>query len=122
MLYAINFKESGEILTPESYKKYWPNYGGNNLHGWKAPKKVYYTLGKAKNGFSHVPDQLKPLLEISEFTRTKSLVDGEELMKTQKEAKFKKEEKLKIARAAREKKYAEERLAKAKADYERLLK
>lgn len=84
-LYVITFIESGEILTPDSFKKYWPNYGvgGSSLCGWKPPKKVYYSEAKAKVGFSFVPDALKPMLEISLYSKTRSIINGIELQKQQ---------------------------------------
>lgn len=112
MIYAINFKESGEVLTPESFKKYWPNYGSNSLYGWRAPKKIYYKLGQAKTGFSHIPEQLKPYLEISEFAKVKSVIDGADLMISQKENREIKEKKVKERRAKWQ-------LERAKFDYEK---
>jgi hypothetical protein len=112
MIYAINFKESGEVLTPESFKKYWPKYGSNMLQGWRAPKKIYYKLGQAKTGFSHIPDQLKPHLEISEFAKVKSVIDGGDLMVTQKENKAIKDEKRRAL-------IAKWQLERAKSDYEK---
>lgn len=96
-LYSIAFKETGEPLTPESFKKYWPNYGRNDLYGWRPPKKVYYSLGNAKKGFVHIPDELKPKLVIAEFTMSKIVEDGSELAKKQAEAKFKLEKQREIA-------------------------
>jgi hypothetical protein len=120
MLYAINFIETGEILTPESFKEYWKNYGGNSLHGWRPPKKIYYTLGRAKGGFAYIPEQLKPLLEISEFTKSKSLILGSDLMVTQKEKREAKLEEKKVRIAKAELERAENRLKQAQADLQRL--
>ena len=85
-LYALVFKESGEILTPDSFKQHWPNYGGNWLQGWRPPKKVYYKIGHAKTGFSHIPDAIKPSIAIAEFSVSKIVQDGEELLAKQKKA------------------------------------
>jgi len=90
-LYAIIFKESGEVLTPDSIKKYWPSYGTNGLYGWRPPKKIYYTLGKAKQGFSYIPEQLKPKLAIAEFTYFKIVEEGTELKRKQDINRIKKE-------------------------------
>lgn len=57
----------GFVLTPDSYKEYWRSYGEGDLHGWRPPKKVYYTLGAAKNGMHHVPKQIRDKIEVHEF-------------------------------------------------------
>ena len=119
-LYAINFKDSGEILTPESFTKYWPNYGSSGLHGWRIPKKIYVKLGQAKAGFAHIPDELKPMLEISEFAKAESLVDGAELMDKQKELKAKKKKLEDKALAKHQFELATKRLNDAKIALERL--
>lgn len=94
-LYAIIWKESKEILTPESFKKYWPNYGGASsyLSGWRPPKKIYFKLGQAKSGFAHVPDAAKPFLEIAKFTLDSVVEDGKVLKEKQKQSKDKKKTK-----------------------------
>lgn len=96
-IYAIIFKDTQEILTPESFKKYWPNYGGNNLYGWRAPKKVYYKLGHAKTGFSHIPNKLKSKLAIAEFSPSKIIEDGQKLHAQQLVNKEIKNHKIRIA-------------------------
>ena len=90
-LYAIVFKESGEILTPASFKKYWPNYGQNNLYGWRPAKKIYYTEGRAKAGFAYIPDEIKGQLCIAVFTFEKELIDGAILCAEQNKRKIVKE-------------------------------
>ncbi len=57
----------GNILTPDSFKQYWKNYGGQQLYGWRPPKKIYYTLGAAKNGIRCVPVQIRDRVEIHKF-------------------------------------------------------
>lgn len=101
-IYAITFKDTGKIVTAKSFKEFWKNYGNNQLYGWRSPKKIYFTLGQAKAGFSHIPSQLKPLLEISSFVREASVIDGEELSKQQEEIRVKKEENRKVLRVKRE--------------------
>lgn len=96
-LYSIAFKETGEPLTPESFKKHWPNYGTNNLYGWRPPKKVYYSIGNAKKGFAHIPEELKPKLVIAEFTMSKIVEDGADLAKKQADSKFKLKKQREIA-------------------------
>jgi hypothetical protein len=82
-LYALVFKDTGEIVTPTSFKEHWKNYGSNSLQGWKPPKKVYYKLCHAKSGFSHIPAEIKSEIVIAEFTSTNIVVDGAELKKVQ---------------------------------------
>lgn len=110
-LFAIVFKESMEILTPDSFKQYWPNYGSNNLYGWRPAKKVYYKLGHAKRGFSFIPDDLKPKLAIAKVTNFELIEDGESLQIQQKINKEKKEQERKIA-------YEEWQMKKALQDFE----
>ncbi len=59
----------GEVLNSNTFQKYWPNYGssGSGLYGWRPPKKVYFTLGTARNGLHHVPAQIKDRVEIHRF-------------------------------------------------------
>jgi hypothetical protein len=57
----------GGILTPDTFKEYWKNYGGNELYGWRPPKKIYYTLGHAKAGLHWVPEKLRDKVEIHRF-------------------------------------------------------
>lgn len=123
ILFAITFKETGEILTPDSFKEYWPKYGsgsGSGLYGWKPPKKIYYNFSQAKRGFSFIPEALKPQLEISVFERVRAIADGGELAQKQAEAK----EKRKIDQQKRvlqyEKKRAERQLREAQEKLDRL--
>ena len=98
-LYVITFKETKEMVTPDSIKKYWKNYGsarGSGLYGWRPAKRVYYSLGQAKVGFSYIPDQLKPQCEISMYAYSESVVDGEDLQAAQDAAEKKKEHKRQI--------------------------
>lgn len=84
-MYAIVFKETNEILTPKSFKKFWPNYGSaqGHLYGWRPAKKFYEKIGQAKSGFAHIPDQLKPLLKIVKLGVVEDVIDGEELKEKQ---------------------------------------
>jgi hypothetical protein len=95
-IYALVWTESGEILSPDSFKQYWPNYGNS---GWRAPKKVYFTLGTAKAGFSHIPQEIKPLISIAKFSIPELILGGEELLAQQAEAKQVKEAKFKAQQA-----------------------
>lgn len=92
-LFAIVHKDTKELLSPASFKKFWPNYGssiGSGLYGWRPPKKTYDTLGRAKAGFAHIPEKLKSELEIAEFIYSRSISDGEELREEQRKKKEKK--------------------------------
>jgi len=119
-LFALTFKNSGEILTPDSFKKYWKGYGGNCLQGWKPPKKIYYTLGTAKSGFGHIPEQIKPLIQISKFVRGESVIDGAGLQAEQKIKRDKKEELRKARQAKYDLERAERNLKEAKEKLESL--
>lgn len=90
-LFAIVYKDTLEILTPKSFKKYWPNYGGSYLQGWRPPKKIYYSLGFARSGFSHIPNELKDKLAIAKVSKMEIVQDGESLHKNQEEKRLKKE-------------------------------
>lgn len=78
-LYAIVFKSDKKLVTPSELKKRWPKYGTNGLYGWRPPKRVYDTLGKAKAGFAHLPEDLKPELCIHPFGPVGSPIDGVKL-------------------------------------------
>ena len=63
----------GHILTPDSFKEYWKSYGHSQLYGWRPPKKIYYTLGHAKNGLRHVPIQIRDKVEIHVFKSSEKI-------------------------------------------------
>lgn len=89
-IYAIVFKETGEIVAPDLFKKYWKNYGSNSLYGWNPPKKIYYTLGRARSGFAHIPNEIKDDLAIAKFIFGEIVEDGAELKEKQDKARKKK--------------------------------
>ena len=64
-LFAICLE--GEVLEASVWKKYSASYGGAGLYGWRAPKKIYYKLGHAKNALNHLPQQIQDLVEIVRF-------------------------------------------------------
>lgn len=64
----------GNILTPDSFKEYWKNYGDQQLYGWRPPKKIYYTLGTAKTGLHYVPTQIRDRVEIHKFVSTGKVI------------------------------------------------
>jgi hypothetical protein len=80
-VYAITFTENKAILTEDSLKKYWPNYGKNGLHGWRPPKRLYFTLGMAKSAFRKLPAELQKQLCISKFTFFSIEANSDELIK-----------------------------------------
>ena len=114
-LYAFTFKSDGSIVTPASFGEFWDNYGGNDLCGWRVPKKIYYKLHQAKSGFRHIPSALKEHIEISVFRRGEAVVDGEVLKAEQEERRIKKEKADKI-------KYNNYKIQRAKDDLERAQK
>jgi HD-like signal output (HDOD) protein len=117
-LYAIVFKESKEILDPKTIKKYWPNYGSagsSGLYGWRPPKKIYDTLGRARTGFAHIPEQIKDQLAIATFTFDEFVEDGDDIKKVQEANR----EKKKILKEKRLLKYQKERLERDKAEIAR---
>jgi|LakMenEpi03Aug12_release.lakeMendotaPanAssembly.Ray.scaffolds.fasta_scaffold178645_4 hypothetical protein len=116
-LYAIIIKDTQELLNPKTFKSYWKNYGNNSLYGWRVPKKVYDSIGRAKAGFSHVPEEMKDKLAIAEFKISDILIEGTELKKIQDEKKERQEKereqrnlRYKLERAEKELKQAEENL------------
>lgn len=121
-MFAIIIKETKEILTPDVFKKYWPNYGNNCLSGWKPPKKIYETIGRAKSGFAHCPNELKKDLAIAEFVFGSIIENGEGLAVKQEERRAKKEKE----RTIRYEKYtlenAKKNLLKAQEELDKLNK
>lgn len=111
-IYAIVFKDTNEIVTPDSFCEYWERYGLNDLQGWGPPKKLYYTLGRAKSGFSHMPSEIKEKTAIARFVFGEIVEDGAELKEKQDRARLKKEE-------AKEKEQAKYRLERAERDFKK---
>lgn len=58
---------NGERLDPKIWKKYSKNYGNNQLYGWRPPKKVYYTIGHARNGIRYLPKEIQPDIQIVRY-------------------------------------------------------
>ena len=117
ILYAIVFKDTLKLLTPEESKRRFPNYGQNELYGWRPPKKVYNTLPKAKAGFAHIPDSLKKELCIHPFGPVGEVLDGEALMAEQHARREKLAARAIKKEAARRAKAIKEELAALKASY-----
>ena len=78
-IYAIVFKDTGELITPRVIREHWPHYGDNSLYGWRPPKKIYDTIGRAKAGFAHLPEKVKDLLSIMEFVPQREIITGPDL-------------------------------------------
>lgn len=116
-LYVIVFKDTKEILTPDSFAKFWKNYGstGSILQGWRPPKKIYYSIGQAKSGFAFIPEELKQLTEIARFDYAETIEDGSVLAEKQKRTR----EKRKLKEEAEEK---QRRIERARRELEDALK
>lgn len=60
ILYAIHYQ--GKLIkdVKSLWKQYTEKYGDikDSIQGWKAPKKVYFSLGRAKAGLTHLPKQI----------------------------------------------------------------
>ena len=85
-LYVLLIKETQEVVSAKSIKQYWKSYGSSSaygLYGWRPPKKIYDSLGRAKAGFAHIPADMKPLVEIAVFEKTESILEGSELQQEQ---------------------------------------
>lgn len=80
-IYALVFNETKEIVESSSFVNYWKNYGcgGSSLYGWSYPKKLYMSIGAARNGYHHIPKELKPHVSIGEFTFSKIAMSGQEI-------------------------------------------
>jgi hypothetical protein len=118
-LYALML--DGHILTPESFKEYWKNYGQaslSGLYGWRPAKKIYYTLGQAKAGLAHVPEQIKSKVEIHRFASAGKVADTETVLSEQKDRKAKKE----LAYKKRAIEWAEQNLRSKELELENLRK
>lgn len=61
------FHLDGELLVGNVWKKYSSKYGDNGLYGWKPPKRVYFTLGYARAGRSHLPHQIRNKTKIVKY-------------------------------------------------------
>lgn len=73
-LYALVL-ENGEQLTPAAVREHYPNYGHSGLYGWRAPKKVYYTLGHLHGAYTQLPDKIKKIVKMQVFEPVGDLVD-----------------------------------------------
>ncbi len=65
-IYAIHYK--GQLLG--SFK--WGS-GAPNLYGWRPPKKVYWKLGLARSGATHLPEDILDDCEIVEYAPVKTV-------------------------------------------------
>lgn len=68
ILYAIHYK--GQLLG--TFK--WRNGSRNpNLQGWRPAKKVYWKLGLARSGATHLPEDILDECEIVEYAPVKTV-------------------------------------------------
>ncbi len=83
----------GKILTPAAFEKYWNNYGSgaSSLYGWRPPKKIYYTLGQARCGLSHVPAEIKSKVEIYKFVSAGVVSSVADIIEHQKQVREKRQ-------------------------------
>jgi len=91
IIYAIHYK--GQLLG--SFK--WE--GGNAssyLQGWRPPKKVYWKLGLARSGATHLPEDILDECEIVEYAPVKTV----EKLSTQSRQKKRLEKELKDAESS----------------------
>lgn len=66
-IYAIHYK--GQLLG--SFK--WGNGASDYLYGWRPPKKVYWKLGLARSGATHLPEDILDDCEIMEYAPVKTV-------------------------------------------------
>lgn len=67
-IYAIHYK--GQLLG--TFK--WGSDSRNpNLQGWRPPKKVYWKLGLARSGATHLPEDILDDCEIVEYSPVKTV-------------------------------------------------
>ena len=114
-LYVLLIKDTQELISPQLVKQYWKTYGSassSGLYGWRPPKKIYDSLGRAKAGFAHIPAGMKPLVEIAVFEKTESILDGSELQQEQ-------EQKLVLRRQKKEERSLKYLVEKAQQDLEK---
>lgn len=66
-IYAIHYK--GQLLG--SFK--WGSGASDYLYGWRPPKKVYWKLGLARSGATHLPEDILDDCEIVEYAPVKTV-------------------------------------------------
>ena len=105
-IYAIHYK--GQLLG--SFR--WEGGGASSyLQGWRPPKKVYWKLGLARSGATHLPENILDDCEIVEYAPVKTV----EKLSTKDRQKKRLEKELKDAQASL--KWNCEYLAKAEKQY-----
>lgn len=91
IIYAIHYK--GQLLG--SFK--WEGGGASSyLQGWRPPKKVYWKLGLARSGATHLPEDILDECEIVEYAPVKTV----EKLSTQSHQKKRLEKELKDAQSS----------------------
>lgn len=104
-LYAIHYK--GQLLG--SFK--WEGGAYAYLQGWRPPKKIYWKLGLAKSGATHLPEDILDDCEIVEYAPVKTVAKLS--TKDRQKQRLKKE----LESAKRSIKYNEDWLSKAEKQY-----
>ena len=66
-IFAIHYK--GQLLG--SFK--WGSGASSYLQGWRPPKKVYWKLGLARSGATHLPEDILDDCEIVEYAPVKTV-------------------------------------------------
>ncbi len=87
-IYAIHYK--GQLLG--SFK--WGSGASDYLYGWRPPKKVYWKLGLARSGATHLPEDILDDCEIVEYAPVKTV----EKLSTKDRQKKRLEYELKVAK------------------------
>lgn len=106
-IYAIHYK--GQLLG--SFK--WGSGASSYLQGWRPPKKVYWKLGLARSGATHLPEDILDDCEIVEYSPVKTV----EKLSTKDRQKKRLEKELKDAQSSL--KWQHEWLAKAEKQYQK---
>lgn len=88
IIYAIHYK--GQLLG--SFK--WGSGASDYLYGWRPPKKVYWKLGLARSGATHLPEDILDDCEIVEYAPVKTV----EKLSTKDRQKKRLEYELKVAK------------------------
>jgi len=112
--YAIVLKNTKQVLSPDTIRQNYPNYGGNVLYGWKPPKKVYYKVGHAKSAYTLLPEKIRSLCVIVPLGIIGEELDMGKIVREATERREKKEAAQAKRRALRQAAIAERELAEAR--------
>ena len=64
-IYALHYK--GELVSASVWKEHSKNYGGQQLYGWRPPKKMYAKVGHARAALRHLPQAMQDDVEIMRY-------------------------------------------------------